>query len=74
MARTNRSRREAYDNIAVGGGTNIITTREKTIAGSLPPDQTTIPGSGENVSVGNAYGAERVIVKGTVLLSGERLG
>jgi hypothetical protein len=70
MSRTSRSRREALDNIAVG---SAITTRERTISGALPPATTTF-GNTENISVGNDYGAEKVIVKGTTLLSGERLG
>lgn len=70
MSRTSRSRREALDNIAVG---SAITSRERTISGALPPATTTF-GNTENISVGNDYGAEKVIVKGTTLLSGERLG
>ena len=69
MARTSRSRREAYDNIAVA---SAITTRERTIAGALPPAFTTY-GNTENIAVGDDYGAERVIVKTTALLSGENL-
>ena len=70
MARTSRSRREAYDNIAVG---SAITTRERTIAGALPPAFTTY-GNTENIAVAADYGAEKIIVKGTTLLAGERLG
>ena len=70
MARTNRSRREAYDNIAVG---SAISTRERTISGALPPNQTTIPGSGENIAVASDYGAERAVA-GSTLMAGERLG
>lgn len=73
MARTSRGRREAYDNIQVGGGAGIITTRERTIAGALPPDFTTY-GNTENIKVGSDYAIERVIVKGTSLMTGERLG
>jgi len=72
MARTVRSRREAYDDIAVGGGANIITTRERTIAGALPPSFSY--GGKDNIAVGNTNAAERIIVKGTVLLTGEKLG
>jgi hypothetical protein len=70
MSRTNRSRREAYDNIAAG---SAISSRERTISGALPPDFTTI-GNTENIAVGSDYGAEKVIVSGTTLLAGERLG
>lgn len=70
MARTVRARREALDNIKVG---SAISSRERTIAGALPPDFTTY-GNTENITVGNDYGAEKVIVKGTTLLAGERLG
>jgi len=71
MARTVKARREAYDNIAVG---SAITTRERTIAGSLAPDFTTF-GNTENIAVGTDYGAdENIVVKGTNLLTGERLG
>lgn len=69
MSRTNDSRREAYDNIAVG---SAITTRERTINGNLPPDFTTIM-NGENIAVGSDYGAERVVA-GSALMTGERLG
>lgn len=71
MARTFKARRQAYDNIAVG---SAITSRERTIAGALPPSFTSNVGNIENISVGNDYGAEKVIVKGTTLLAGERLG
>lgn len=69
MARTVRSRREAYDNIAVG---SAITTRERTISGALPPSFNY--GAKDNISVGNSNAAERIIVKTTALLTGERLG
>ena len=69
MARTNRSRTEAYDNIAVG---SAITSRERTINGALPPDTTVIPGSGENIAVATDYGDERV-VSGSALMAIERL-
>lgn len=78
MARTSKARREAYDNIAVG---SEISTRERTIpdqtgvkAGALPPAFTTW-GNTENISVGTDYGAdENLVVVGTNLLAGERLG
>lgn len=80
MARDSRSRREAYDNIQVGGGVGIVTTRERTVpdlsgskAGALPPAFTTF-GNTENISVANDYAPERIIVAGTALLNGERLG
>lgn len=76
MSRTEKSRRRAYDNIAIG---SAITTRERTVpdlsavaAGALPPDFTTF-GNTENISVGNDYAAERIIVSGTSLLAGERI-
>lgn len=72
MARTVRSRREAYDNIATGGGTAVITTRERTISGALPPSFSY--GGKDNIAVGSPIGAERIIVKTTTLLTGERLG
>ena len=70
MGYTNRARTKAYDNIAVG---SAYSARERTINGSLPPDTTTIPGSGENIAVGADYGAEKVVVKATTLLAIERL-
>lgn len=70
MSRVSKGRRQAYDNIAVGAA---ITSRERTIAGALPPDFTAV-GNTENIAVGQDYGAERVIVKGTSLLSGENVG
>ena len=71
MARTVKSRREAYDNIAVG---SAITSREKTIAGALPPDFTTF-GNSENIAVGTDYSAdENIVVVATNMLAGERLG
>lgn len=69
MARVSKGRREAYDNIAVG---SAVSTRERTIDGSLPPANTTI-GNGENLEVGADYGEERVIA-GALLPEGERLG
>ena len=71
MARTVKARREAYDNIAVG---SAITSREKTIAGALPPDFTTF-GNSENIAVGTDYSAdENIVVVATNMLAGERLG
>lgn len=70
MARTSKARREAYDNIAVG---SAISSRERTIAGSLPPANTTF-GNGENIAVATDYGAdENIVVAGTNMLAGERL-
>lgn len=74
MSRVRKSRREAYDNIATGGGAAVITSIERTISGALPPTFTNNYGNLEKISVGNAYGAEKVIVKGTTLMAGERLG
>jgi hypothetical protein len=71
MARTVKARREAYDNIAVA---SAITTRERTISGALPPDFTTF-GNTENIAVGTDYSAdENIVVVGTNMLTGERLG
>jgi len=71
MSRTSKARREAYDNIAAG---SAITSRERTISGALPPQFTTW-GNTENISVGTDYSAdENLVVKGTNLLAGERLG
>lgn len=69
MARVSKGRREAYDNIAVG---SAISSRERTISGALPPDQTTV-GNIENIAVGSDFGEERVIA-GALLPEGERLG
>ena len=71
MARTSKARSQAIDNIAVG---SAITTRERTIAGALPPANTTW-GNSENIAVGVDYGAdENLVVAGTNLLATERLG
>ncbi len=72
MSRVSKGRREAYDNQAPGGGTNIVTTRERTIEGSLPPDFTGV-GNNENIAVGSDYGEERVIA-GSALMEGENVG
>lgn len=69
MSRVSKGRREAYDNIAVG---SAISSRERTIDGALPPDETTV-GNTENISSGSDYGEERS-VSGSALLEGERLG
>ena len=66
MARTVRNRREALDNIAVG---SAISSRERTISGSLPPTDA----DGDNIAVGSANGAERTVA-GSALMTGERLG
>lgn len=71
MARTSKARSEAIDNIAVG---SAITTRERTIAGGLPPAMTTW-GNTENIAVGTDYSAdENLVAVGTNLLATERLG
>lgn len=71
MARTNKARSEAIDNIAAGAA---ISTRERTISGALPPATTTW-GNTENISVGVDYSAdENLIVAGTNLLAAERRG
>lgn len=69
MSRVEKGRRRAYDNIAVA---SAITTRERTINGSLPPDFTTI-GNGENIANAEDYGEERHVA-GEALIEGERLG
>lgn len=66
MARTVKARREAYDNIAVG---SAISSRERTIAGALPPDFTTY-GNTENIAVGSDYGQENQQV-GVDVIAGE---
>jgi hypothetical protein len=74
MARTSKARSEAIDNIALGGGTAVITTRERTISGALPPAFTTW-GNTENIAVGTDYSAdENLVVSGTNLLLTERRG
>lgn len=80
MARTSKARSEAIDNIALGGGTARITSRERTVpdlsgaaAGALPPAFTTW-GNTENIAVGTDYGAdENLVVSGTDLLLAEKL-
>jgi hypothetical protein len=69
MARTVKARREAYDDVAVG---SAISTRERTVAGAAAP--TLSWANGENIAVGSASGAEKIIVSGTSLMAGERLG
>jgi hypothetical protein len=54
MARTEKSRTTAYDNVAIG---SAVSTRERTILGSTAPDFTAI-GNGENIAIGDDYGAE----------------
>lgn len=67
MARTEKSRSVAIDNIAVG---SAVTTRERTIAGATAPDFTAI-GNGEKIAVGSAYGTERH-VSGSALMAAEK--
>jgi hypothetical protein len=62
MARTEKAKSIAIDNIAVG---SVITTRERTINGALPPDFTAV-GNSEKVAVGSSYGTERHISGSTV--------
>ena len=69
MARTEKARSYAIDDQAPGGSTNIVTTRERTINGSLPPDWTAV-GNLENLTVGNRYGNERVVL-GSALMAAE---
>jgi hypothetical protein len=67
MAHTVKGRSKAIDNIAAGAA---ISSRERTINGSLPPDFTTI-GNGENIQAGVDYGTERP-VSGSALILTER--
>lgn len=67
MARTEKSRSVAQDNIAVG---SVITTRERSINGSTAPDFTAI-GNGEKIAQGTSYGTERH-VSGSALMAAER--
>lgn len=70
MSRTSKARKLGYDNIAAGSASGT----ERTIAGSAPPAFTTW-GNTENIAVGTDYSAdENLVVKGTNLLAGERLG
>jgi hypothetical protein len=70
MSITSKARKLEYDNIAVGSATGT----ERTIAGSAPPAFTTW-GNTENIAVGTDYSAdENLVVVGTNLLAGERLG
>lgn len=69
MARIVKGRAQAYDNVAVG---SAITTRERTIAGALPPDFTAV-GNTENIAVAADYGEERVSA-GAALPEGEKVG
>ena len=74
MARTNRARSEAIDNMWGGASTDRITSRERTIDGALPPDFTTW-GNSENIAIGTDYSAdENLVVSGTNLLLTERRG
>jgi hypothetical protein len=71
MSRTSKARGEAYDNIAVG---SAISTRERTIAGALPPAFTTF-GNTENISIAVDYSAdENIVATGVNMALRERLG
>lgn len=70
MSRVSKGRREAYDNIAVG---SAVTSRERTIAGALPPNFTTV-GNTENISAGTDYGEEQIVEAGSALPEGENVG
>lgn len=73
MGHTVKARTVAMDNIALGGGTSRITSRERTISGALPPDFTTW-GNTENIAVGTDYGAdENLVAVATNLLLAEKL-
>lgn len=69
MSRVSKGRRQAYDNIAVGAA---ITSRERTIAGALPPDFTTV-GNTEKIAVGVNYGEEQIVAAGAALPEGENV-
>lgn len=69
MSRVSKERTEAYDNIAAG---SAITSRERTINGALPPNQTTY-GNIENITVAVDYGQENDPAA-TDRLQGERVG
>jgi hypothetical protein len=68
MARTEKARSMAIDDIAAG---SAITTRERTINGALPPDFTAV-GNAEKIAVGSAYGSERVIAGSGLMLAERR--
>lgn len=75
--RTYKARTQAYDNITVN---SAVSSQERTILGSLPPDTSTYgptaaSGLTENIAVGSDYSAdENIVVAGTNELAGERLG
>jgi len=74
VARTYKARTQAVDNQGPAGGTDRVTSQERTINGSLPPDTSTW-GNTENISVGVDYSAdENIVVTATDLLLTERLG
>jgi hypothetical protein len=74
MARTYKARTQAVDNQGIAGSSDRVTSQERTINGSLPPDTSTW-GNAENISVGTAYGAdENLVAAATNLLLTERLG
>ena len=68
MGRTVKARTEAYDNIAVG---SAISSRERTIDGSLAPDFTTY-GNSENIQIATDYGQENQQI-GVDVIAGELL-
>ena len=71
MARTSKARSEAIDNIAAG---SAVSSRERTISGSLPPEFTTW-GNTENIAAGSDYSAdENLVAVGVNLIATERLG
>lgn len=78
MARTNKARSEAIDNIASG---SAITTRERTCPGDNNPAGGALPpafvtwGNTENIAVGTDYSAdENLVARATNLLLTERIG
>lgn len=74
MARTYKARTQAVDNQGTAGGSDRVTSQERTINGALPPDTSTW-GNTENISVGVDYSAdENIVVTATDLLLTERLG
>lgn len=71
MSRTSKARKLGYDNISVGSASGT----ERTISGALPPAAFDTWGNTENIQVGVDYSAdENIVVSGTNLLAGERLG
>lgn len=75
MARTAYLRREAYDDIALGGGTAVITTQERVIDGATPPvkQRVTFVHSENLCGVGLASTVLERVISGTATATGERV-